>query len=159
LHRLQLELLAENSNEMSTSFDREHLTTEIRPLNYSTQHAHLPYITHPTTSMRPTPRLLATISSSLPARAPPARRPSPKPAALSLEHFLQRQRVLSLWRTIVRALHKIPLPHRREPLQYARHEFERHKTVSDLAQIRYLVSTGKTEFEGMQRYIDELAVR
>jgi hypothetical protein len=31
--------------------------------------------------------------------------------------------------------------------------------VQDVTQIRYLVSTGKTEFESMQRYIDELAAR
>jgi hypothetical protein len=44
-------------------------------------------------------------------------------------------------------------------MRYARNEFERQKNVTDLTQIRYLVSTGKAEFEGMQRYIDELAAR
>jgi hypothetical protein len=107
--------------------------------------------------MRNTLRRLATVSSSLPARPPPARRAG-KPA-LSLEHFLQRQRVISLWRSIVRALYRIPKPHRDDPMQYARNEFERHKNVTDVTQIRYLVSTGKTEFEGMQRYINELAAR
>ena len=106
--------------------------------------------------MRNTLRLLATVSSSVPAR-PPLRRAG-KPT-LGLENFLQRQRVISLWRSVVRALHKIPKAHRDEPMQYARNEFERHKKVTDLTQIRYLISTGKTEFDSMQRYIDELAAR
>lgn len=77
----------------------------------------------------------------------------------SLEHFIQRQRVLSLWRTILRSVYKIPADRRHETVNYARHEFERNKAVSDLGQIRYLISTGKTEFDGMRRYIDELAAR
>jgi hypothetical protein len=109
--------------------------------------------------MHRTLRLLATISSSLPARPPPSAARRAKKPALSLEHFLQRQRVLSLWRSIVRALYKVPKAHRAEPMQYAREEFERHRDVKDVTQIRYLVSTGKTEFESMQRYIDELAAR
>lgn len=110
--------------------------------------------------MRSTLGFFATISRSLPTgpHIPQRSLRSHKPA-LSLEHFLQRQRVLSLWRSVVRALYKTPKAHRGEPMQYARHEFERHKDVKDLTQIRYLVSTGKTEFEGMQRYIDELAAR
>jgi hypothetical protein len=107
--------------------------------------------------MRNTLRLFATVSSSLPARPPPARKAGKPP--LSLEHFVQRQRVISLWRSVVRAIYKIPKAHRDEPVQYARNEFERHKNVTDLTQIRYLISTGKTEFDGMQRYIDELAAR
>lgn len=76
---------------------------------------------------------------------------------ISLEHFLQRSRVLSLYRTIIRSIFRIPKPKRSEPLAYARGEFERNKHVQDLTQIRYLVSTGKTEFETMGRYIDEMA--
>jgi Complex 1 protein (LYR family) len=79
-------------------------------------------------------------------------------APLSLDQFLQRQRVLSLWREIVRATNKIPLSNtRNEMRQYARQGFERNRNVTDLIQIRYLISTGKTELEGMQRYINELA--
>lgn len=78
---------------------------------------------------------------------------------LSLEHFIQRQRVLSLWRTILRSAYRIPRDRRGETVAYARAEFERNRSVQDLSQIRYLVSTGKVEFEGMQRYIDELAAK
>jgi len=66
---------------------------------------------------------------------------------------------LSLWRTILRSVYKIPADRRNETVSYARREFERNKGVSDLGQIRYLISTGKTEFDGMRRYIEELAAR
>ena len=89
--------------------------------------------------------------------------PSPKRKApsLSLDHFLQRQRVLSLYRTILRSLYRIPKDRRErtETIAYARAEFGRNRGVSDVSQIRYLVSTGKAEFDGMKRYIDELAAR
>ncbi len=78
---------------------------------------------------------------------------------LSLEHFLQRQRVLGLYRSIIRSLYRIPKDRRAEPISYAKGEFERNKHVADIGKIRYLVSTGKTEFEGMSRYIDEMAAR
>jgi Complex 1 protein (LYR family) len=42
--------------------------------------------------------------------------------------------------------------------QYARHGFLRNRNVTDLAHIRYLISTAKTEFDGMRRYVDELAI-
>lgn len=81
------------------------------------------------------------------------------PPPLSLEHFLQRQRALGLYRTILRSLFRIPKDGRAEPIAWARGEFERNRNVKDVTQIRYLISTGKTEFEGMSRYVDELAAR
>lgn len=78
---------------------------------------------------------------------------------LSLEHFLQRQRVLTLWRMVLRSIYRIPKVNRAEALAYARSEFERNRNVTDIGQIRYLISTGKTEFDSMERYIDELASR
>ncbi|QVM10152.1 hypothetical protein D8B26_004814 [Coccidioides posadasii str. Silveira] len=76
--------------------------------------------------------------------------------AVSLEHFIQRQRALKLWRDIVRGINKIPPSTTRDELRvFARQEFERNKNVRDLAHIRYLISTGKTEFDAMRRYIDE----
>ncbi|NJR31265.1 LYR motif-containing protein [bacterium] len=77
---------------------------------------------------------------------------------LSLDHFLLRQRALSLWRDIVRATNKIPdSTTRAEMRQYARQGFLRNRNVTDLTHIRYLISTAKTEFDGMRRYVDELA--
>ncbi|EQB55252.1 LYR motif-containing protein 2 [Colletotrichum siamense] len=74
---------------------------------------------------------------------------------LSLDHFLQRSRVLSLYREILRGTQRIADPTTRaESRRYARDEFERHRDVTDINHIRYLISTGKTEFQGMERYID-----
>ena len=76
--------------------------------------------------------------------------------SLSLDHFLLRQRVLALYRTIIRACHRIPSPIREEMRDYARAEFERQKEVEDLRQIRYLLSTGKAEFD---RLMGQVGVR
>ncbi|KAI1849158.1 hypothetical protein JX265_012791 [Neoarthrinium moseri] len=74
--------------------------------------------------------------------------------ALSLDHFLQRSRVLSLYRTILRGTRRIGDPTTRsETRSFARAEFERHRAVTDIGHIRYLLSTGKTEWEAMERYM------
>ncbi|KAI5921063.1 hypothetical protein F4810DRAFT_680059 [Camillea tinctor] len=75
-------------------------------------------------------------------------------ATLSLDHFLQRSRALSLYRTILRGTRRInDSTTRAETRSFARTEFERHRGVTDLTHIRYLLSTGKTEWESMERYI------
>jgi hypothetical protein len=82
-----------------------------------------------------------------------------RPPPLSLEHFLLRSRVLNLYRTIIRAIYQIPdKDMRKDPVAHAKAEFGRNKDVRETAQIRYLVSTGKAEWDGMRRYIDELAL-
>ncbi|KAF6226860.1 hypothetical protein HO133_008301 [Letharia lupina] len=91
-------------------------------------------------------RLVALARSYATASTRSSRLPPSKPP-LSLDHFLLRQRVISLYRTIVRACHKIPPPTKEEMKKYAREEFEQHRAVEDLRKIRYLLSTGKTEFE------------
>ncbi|KAG7005767.1 hypothetical protein G7Y79_00018g045740 [Physcia stellaris] len=85
-----------------------------------------------------------------------ARATSPVPR-LSLSDFLLRQRVLSLWRDIVRATNKIPKasPTRTEMKAFAREEFERSRDVRDTTKIRYLVSTGRTQFDEMRRGFGE----
>ncbi|OLN92814.1 LYR motif-containing protein 2 [Colletotrichum chlorophyti] len=74
---------------------------------------------------------------------------------LSLDHFLQRSRALSLYREIIRGTRRIADPNTRaESRRFAREEFERHRDVTDIGHIRYLISTGKTEWQGMERYVD-----
>lgn len=76
-------------------------------------------------------------------------------AAMSLDQFLQRSKVLSLYRSILRGTKRIADPTTKaESRRYARDEFERHRGVTDSAHVRYLLSTGKTEWEGMERYVD-----
>lgn len=104
--------------------------------------------------MRSSLYLLAAIKSFKPSRLSTNKAPPP-----SLEAFIQRGRVLALYREILRNLFRIPKEKREEPISYAKNEFARNKHVTDITQIRYLVSTGKTEFDTMSRYIEELAAR
>ncbi|KAI6797244.1 hypothetical protein KC361_g4003 [Hortaea werneckii] len=100
--------------------------------------------------MRSASRLYATISSGKDLKGK---------QFLTLEHFVQRGRALSLWRNIVRAIRKIPPSDstRQELHTFARGEFERNKYIHDLGHIRYLISTGKTQFDSMKRYIDQMS--
>lgn len=72
---------------------------------------------------------------------------------LNLSNFLLRQRTIALWRDVVRTTNKLPKgsSSRREMKEFAREEFERNKHVQDPVQIRYLVSTGKTQLEQIGR--------
>ncbi|KAJ5175235.1 uncharacterized protein N7482_001112 [Penicillium canariense] len=119
--------------------------------------------------MRQSLSLLAAVSRNQPSKL--------KKPAISLDHFIQRQRVLAFWREIVRALHKIPPSSTRDELRsYARREFERHREVSDLVGlpssrqsclVNEIANLGlgsltyatcyrwKAEFETMRRYLDE----
>ena len=94
------------------------------------------------------PPIFRFFSTTPPTRA----RTTSRVPALSLSDFLLRQRVLSLWRDIVRATNKIPKdsPTRQELKTFAREEFERNRTVSDTTKIRYMVSTGRTQFDQMR---------
>lgn len=77
---------------------------------------------------------------------------------LSLDQFLQRSRVLHLYRDIVRATKRIADQDTKMELRrFARTEFESQRLVDDATTIRYLLAKGKTQFDGMRRYIDEQA--
>lgn len=79
---------------------------------------------------------------------------------VSLDHFLQRQRVIGLWRQVVRATNKIQMENTRVEMRaFAREEFERNRHVEDLGHIRYLISTGTEQFKSMGRYVDEMGRR
>ena len=76
---------------------------------------------------------------------------------ISFDHFLQRQRVLGLWREIVRATNKISNDKTKNEMRsFARDEFERYRKVEDLEHIRYLVSTGKDQFKSISRYVEQM---
>ncbi|PQE04253.1 complex 1 protein [Rutstroemia sp. NJR-2017a BVV2] len=76
---------------------------------------------------------------------------------LSLDHFLQRSKALALYRRILRDCKRIPdAQSRAETKRFVREDFERNRGVRDLTQIRYLIGTGKTQWEGMERYITGL---
>ncbi|KAL5611582.1 hypothetical protein BROUX41_000833 [Berkeleyomyces rouxiae] len=99
-------------------------------------------------------------TSKVPAKPRPAKSRLRKTAVggtLDLEHFVQRGRVLALYRTIVRSLNRSRLDpgSRKESLAFARSEFERNKHTTDISHIRYLISTGKTEWEAIQRSVEQ----
>lgn len=119
---------------------------------------HLAHLQMPPFKQSPSITLLKrTYATNPPTRLPRSNQTKRAPP-LSLDHFLQRQRVLSLWRTIIRAINRIPRssPIRQEMKAFAREEFGRNRAVAELGQIRYLISMGKVEFEKMERYVDEM---
>ena len=103
------------------------------------------------TRMRLLPLLLRTYATPFPIKRPTYL--STNKAPLSLDHFLIRQRVLALYRNIIRACYKILSPTREEMKLYAREEFERRKDIEDLRKIRYLLSTGKADFDKLRGQI------
>ena len=108
-------------------------------------------------SLRGHASLVKICSSRSPASSLSKKKTGRVSAALSLDRFLQRQRVLSLWREILRATNQIQSKNTRcEMRNFAREEFERHRLVEDLTQIRYLVSTGREQKNTMQRYVNEM---
>ncbi|KAF2013607.1 hypothetical protein BU24DRAFT_424606 [Aaosphaeria arxii CBS 175.79] len=70
---------------------------------------------------------------------------------VSLDHFIQRQRALALWREVLRTTASITDMSMRDDMrQHARAEFVQHRTVTDLGHIRYLISEGKTQLDTMK---------
>ncbi|CCX07932.1 hypothetical protein FPQ18DRAFT_112725 [Pyronema domesticum] len=69
----------------------------------------------------------------------------------SLQHFIQRGRVLGLWRDILRATKKSR--GKTELRAWAKSEFVRNREVQDLDHIKYLLSTGRKEFNEMSNYL------
>ncbi|OAL53404.1 hypothetical protein IQ07DRAFT_641795 [Pyrenochaeta sp. DS3sAY3a] len=85
------------------------------------------------------------------APKPPSRLQARGKKPLGLDHFIQRQRAIALWRDIVRSTSRIPDQSTRKDMrQFAKSEFEQHRHVTDLSHIRYLISSGKTQFETMK---------
>ncbi|KAH6867129.1 hypothetical protein BKA58DRAFT_442119 [Alternaria rosae] len=113
--------------------------------------------THRTAAML---RAYATAASK-----PPSRLRARGKTPVGLDHFIQRQRALALWRDIVRSTASIPdAGARRDMRRFARSEFDQHRSVTDLVSplppspssprltaaqghIRYLISHGKTQFQ------------
>ncbi|KAF2793107.1 hypothetical protein K505DRAFT_245187 [Melanomma pulvis-pyrius CBS 109.77] len=91
-------------------------------------------------------RSYATVAAKAPSRLR-TRGKTP----LGLDHFIQRQRALALWRDILRGTAGIPDTVTRSDMRdFARREFLQHRDVTDLGHIRYLISYGKTQFDSMK---------
>ena len=65
--------------------------------------------------------------------------------------------MIHLYRDILRSLYRHMLsPQREDSVAHARGEFMRNKDVTEIERIRYLVSTGKAEWDGVRRGVEDL---
>ncbi|XP_026101793.1 LYR motif-containing protein 2 [Carassius auratus] len=73
-------------------------------------------------------------------------------AALSLKQFLQRQKVLGVYRDLLRSIRKIPTESDRRYLRdWAREEFKRNKTETDQDVIRMMLTQAHNHLEDLRR--------
>ncbi|CAL8315469.1 unnamed protein product [Merluccius merluccius] len=73
-------------------------------------------------------------------------------AALTLKQFLQRQRVLGLYRTMLRTIRRVPDPADQRYLKvWARDEFQRNKTATNQDAIRMMIMQANDHLEELQR--------
>ncbi|KAI0004274.1 complex 1 protein-domain-containing protein [Russula compacta] len=72
---------------------------------------------------------------------------------LSLKHFILKQRVLTLYRTAIRASRVIPDPAtRKETVSWIRAEFEMNRHIADLDVIEAKLRAGRRELEQVLPY-------
>ncbi|KAI8988496.1 LYR motif-containing protein 2-like protein [Mycotypha africana] len=70
--------------------------------------------------------------------------------APTLDHFLVRAQVISLYRQIVRCTKGMDKTQAKELLQWARADFERHRFEKDIENIRSLITSGKHQMHSLQ---------
>ncbi|XP_051500880.1 LYR motif-containing protein 2 [Myxocyprinus asiaticus] len=74
------------------------------------------------------------------------------PAALSLKQFLQRQKVLGVYRNLLRIIHKIPdESDRRYMRDWAREEFKRNKSETNQDVIRMMITQAQNHLEDLRK--------
>ncbi|KAM4529996.1 LYR motif-containing protein 2 [Fundulus diaphanus] len=74
------------------------------------------------------------------------------PAALSLKQFLQRQRVLTLYRNMLRTIRQVPDEADRKYLRdWARDEFKRNKDATNQDAIRMMITQASNHLEELQK--------
>ncbi|XP_029903256.1 LYR motif-containing protein 2 [Myripristis murdjan] len=74
------------------------------------------------------------------------------PTAFSLKQFLQRQRVLSIYRNMLRTIRQVPDEGDRKYLRdWAREEFKRNKTATNQDAIRMMITQANNHLETLQK--------
>ncbi|KAI4882684.1 hypothetical protein NFI96_024384 [Prochilodus magdalenae] len=74
------------------------------------------------------------------------------PTALNLRQFLQRQRVLGLYRSMLRTIRQVPDEGDRKYLQdWAREEFKRNKEATNQDAIRMMITQAKNHLEELRK--------
>ncbi|KAI8369141.1 complex 1 protein [Choanephora cucurbitarum] len=69
---------------------------------------------------------------------------------LTLDHFILRGQVISLYRSIVRCTKGMDKANAKDLIQFARADFERHRHETNLESIRSLISVGKYQMHSLQ---------
>ncbi|KAM7367532.1 hypothetical protein PAMP_013821 [Pampus punctatissimus] len=73
-------------------------------------------------------------------------------AALSLKQFLQRQRVLGIYRNMLRTIRQVPAETDRKYLRdWAREEFKRNKDATDQDAVRMMITQANNHLEELQK--------
>ncbi|XP_019947385.1 LYR motif-containing protein 2 [Paralichthys olivaceus] len=73
-------------------------------------------------------------------------------AALSLKQFLQRQKVLGIYRNMLRTIQQVPAEADRKYLRdWAREEFKRNKNATEQDAIRMMITQANNHLEELQR--------
>lgn len=152
-----LNIQTSTSSNISRLYSRRvyiHTVPHLQCATYKTYHA---------PSMRTTLARLACSVSKPSSPAPAASKPPTsrlRTPPLSLDHFIQRSRVLHLYRDIVRSLYRyMQPPQRDESVAYAKGEFLRNRDVREIERIRYLISTGKAEWDGVRRGVEGMGLK
>ncbi|KAM4712549.1 LYR motif-containing protein 2 [Anableps anableps] len=74
------------------------------------------------------------------------------PAALSLKQFLQRQKVLGVYRNMLRTIRQVPDEADRKYLRdWAREEFKRNKNATNQDAIRMMITQASNHLEELQK--------
>ncbi|XP_036438276.1 LYR motif-containing protein 2 [Colossoma macropomum] len=74
------------------------------------------------------------------------------PTALNLKQFLQRQRVLGLYRSMLRTIRQVPDEADRKYLKdWAREEFKRNKEATNQDAIRMMITQANNHLEELRR--------
>ncbi|KAI9484023.1 MAG: hypothetical protein EXX96DRAFT_560541 [Benjaminiella poitrasii] len=68
----------------------------------------------------------------------------------TLDHFILRGQVISLYRQIVRCTKGMNKSDARELIRWARADFDRHRKETDIDTIRSLLSSGKHQMHSLQ---------
>ncbi|KAI1897417.1 hypothetical protein AGOR_G00083080 [Albula goreensis] len=73
-------------------------------------------------------------------------------ATFSLKQFLQRQKVLGLYRTMLRTIRQVPNENDRKYLRdWARDEFQRNKGATDQDAIRMMITQANMHLQDLQK--------
>ncbi|CAG5950368.1 LYR motif-containing protein 2 [Menidia menidia] len=74
------------------------------------------------------------------------------PAALSFKQFLQRQRVLGIYRNLLRTIRQVPDESDRKYLRdWARDEFQRNKSATNPDAVRMMITQANNHLETLQK--------